>query len=71
MTLETESVSKRRTLSRTRDFSMSLQDGRKLIENVEFVVAYGDRIVLTGRNGTGKTIFLKALLGDTSRQSCS
>lgn len=69
VTLETESGSKGRTLSRTRNFNVSLQDGRKLVENAEITISYGDRIVLTGRNGAGKTMFTKALLGDTSALS--
>ena len=38
-------------------------DGRTLFENVELAVGGGERIALLGDNGTGKTTFLKVLLG--------
>ena len=38
-------------------------DGRTLFENVELTVGGGERIALLGDNGTGKTTFLKVLLG--------
>ena len=39
-------------------------DGRTLFENVELQVAGGERVALLGDNGTGKTTFLKVLLGE-------
>ena len=39
-------------------------DGRTLFENVDLQVAGGERIALLGDNGTGKTTFLKVLLGE-------
>ena len=39
-------------------------DGRTLFENVELTVGGGERIALLGDNGTGKTTFLKVLLGE-------
>ncbi len=38
-------------------------DGRTLFENVELQVQGGERIALLGDNGTGKSTFLKILLG--------
>ena len=38
-------------------------DGRTLFENVELTVGGGERIALLGDNGTGKTTFLRVLLG--------
>lgn len=64
--LETESGSRGRTLARTNKFKVELQDGRTLVENAEMTISYGDRIVLTGRNGAGKTMFVKALLGESA-----
>ena len=39
-------------------------DGRTLFENVDLQVTGGERIALLGDNGTGKTTFLKVLLGE-------
>ena len=39
-------------------------DGRTLFENVDLQVEGGERIALLGDNGTGKTTFLKVLLGE-------
>jgi ATPase subunit of ABC transporter with duplicated ATPase domains len=38
--------------------------GRTLFEAEDLVIRRGQRIVLTGRNGSGKTAFLKTLLGE-------
>ena len=39
-------------------------DGRTLFSDVELVVEGGERIALLGDNGTGKTTFIRCLLGD-------
>lgn len=39
-------------------------DGRTLFSDVELQVAGGERIALLGDNGTGKSTFLKLLLGE-------
>ena len=39
-------------------------DGRTLFHDVDLQVAGGERIALLGDNGTGKTTFLKVLLGE-------
>lgn len=41
-----------------------LYDGRKIVEGVDFSVNVGDRIALSGRNGSGKTSILKLLMGE-------
>ncbi len=38
-------------------------EGRVLLEDVEFVVSRGERVALVGPNGSGKTTFLRAILG--------
>jgi len=43
-----------------------LEEGRVLVENAEITILYGDRIVITGRNGVGKTMFVKALLDEST-----
>ncbi len=37
-----------------------------LIEDINLSVKYGERLLLAGENGTGKTSFIKALLGNLS-----
>lgn len=44
------------------NFSVS-NGGRDLIEDASVIMAYGRRYGLIGRNGTGKTTFLRALAG--------
>lgn len=39
-------------------------DGKTVCENVSFSINQGDRISLSGRNGSGKSSLLKVLLGD-------
>ena len=46
-----------------RDLSMGF-DGRTLFSNVDMKVRGGERIALIGDNGTGKSTFLKILLGE-------
>lgn len=48
-----------------KNLGMSYGD-RILFENVELLVKGGERIALLGDNGTGKTSFLKLLLGEES-----
>lgn len=44
------------------DISVSF-GGKVLFEDASFSVSYGEKIGLTGRNGTGKSTFFKMLLG--------
>ena len=39
-------------------------DGRTILENVTLTLAPGDRIALLGRNGAGKSTFMKLLAGE-------
>ncbi len=43
-------------------------DGRTLFSDVELTVERGERIALLGDNGTGKTTFIKCLLGEEDCQ---
>lgn len=43
--------------------------GTTLFENVSFSVQKGDRIAITGQNGTGKSTLLKIILGSESSDS--
>ena len=42
---------------------------RVLFENLDWVIAPGDRYALVGPNGAGKTTLLKVLLGEYSPES--
>ena len=39
-------------------------DGRRIIEGVDLILQRGERIGIVGRNGAGKTTFLRVLLGE-------
>ena len=39
-------------------------DGRRIIEDVDLILQRGERIGIVGRNGAGKTTFLRVLLGE-------
>lgn len=44
-------------------------DGIILVDNIEFNIYSGDRVVITGRNGTGKTSLVKMIAGIMSENS--
>lgn len=52
---------------KTKNFGKSFGD-RTLFSDVELTVEGGERIALLGDNGTGKTTFIKCLLGDEDYQ---
>ena len=41
-------------------------NGKQIFANVQIEISQGEHIALLGRNGTGKTTLLQALLGKTS-----
>ena len=52
-----------RTVVETRALAIEI-GGRRLIDGLDLVVGAGERIGIVGRNGTGKTTFLRTLLGE-------
>ncbi len=44
-------------------------DGRILFEDVDLLIAYGERTSLIGPNGSGKTTFIRLLLGEEQASS--
>ena len=61
--LEMQTTRLGRTVVETRGLSVEI-GGRTLVEGLDLVVGAGERIGIVGRNGTGKTTFLRTLLGD-------
>jgi heme exporter protein A len=52
------------TILRLRVAGLSVaRGGRRILENVDFRLAGGDALVVTGRNGVGKSTLLRALAG--------
>lgn len=52
----------KRMLVSVSDGSVSIAN-RKLIEHIDLRIEFGDRIVITGKNGSGKSLFVKGLMG--------
>jgi putative ATP-binding cassette transporter len=46
-----------------RDFELALPNGQQIAGGVNFVVQPGDRIMVSGRSGTGKSTLLRAIAG--------
>lgn len=45
-----------------KDLTVSTNDNKNIIENINFNVRAGERIALLGQNGSGKSTFLKSIL---------
>lgn len=52
-----------KALVRVKDCAVTIPDGRVLFKVDELTIAQGDRVVLLGRNGTGKSTFARLLRG--------
>lgn len=66
--MKNTSENKGRTILEIKDASL-LVGKTVLIKKVDLKVIYGDRIVIAGNNGTGKSSLIKALLGTDSNVS--
>lgn len=53
---------------RTKNLSKSFEN-KKIIENVNIELKYGQKVALMGPNGCGKTTFLKMMMGDSEPTS--
>lgn len=60
--LTVESVRTGKTILELKKVGLSL-DGRWLVRGLDFTLTKGERVGVVGRNGTGKTTLLRAILG--------
>ena len=45
------------------DLSVKIPDGKKILDSINLEVCAGERVALLGENGTGKSTFVKAIMG--------
>lgn len=57
------SVRSGKRLLEARDLSIGYEPGRPLVSGINFRLTGGDRLAVMGENGSGKTTFVKTLLG--------
>jgi len=48
---------------RARNLSLHLPDGRALVEQADFEIAAGDKVLITGPSGAGKSVLLRSISG--------
>ncbi|WP_437755434.1 ABC-F family ATP-binding cassette domain-containing protein [Sorangium sp. So ce1389] len=60
--LSVESVRTGKTILELKKLGLSV-DGRWLVRGLDFTLTKGERVGIVGRNGTGKTTMLRAILG--------
>ncbi len=46
-----------------KDFSVFAPDGRKILDNINLIITSGESVAFIGNNGSGKSTFVKSLLG--------
>ncbi len=68
--LEVDVVRSGKTVLELRGVRLSIE-GRTLVRDLDLFVTQGERIGVVGRNGTGKTTLLRAILGERAADSGS
>lgn len=66
--LKNTSENANRTIFELKEANLEL-NGKELLKGIKLRVAYGDRIVISGDNGSGKTSLVKALLNKVNNTS--
>lgn len=56
------------TLVFAKDFSMGYTEGKPLLKDFNFKLERGERVFLHGKNGCGKTSFLKSVISTSNKQ---
>ncbi|WP_437983002.1 ABC-F family ATP-binding cassette domain-containing protein [Sorangium sp. So ce117] len=68
--LSVESVRTGKTILELKKLGLSL-DGQWLVRGLDFTLTKGERVGIVGRNGTGKTTMLRAILGQLGAEGDS
>ncbi len=48
----------------TNDLTVTTEDGKPIVENVNVEIRAGERVAILGENGTGKSTFVKTIMGE-------
>lgn len=64
MSFDEESKSSKRIIE-VENLSIRLPEGKTIINSVNLTISSGEKIAILGSNGTGKSTFVKTIMGDT------
>jgi vitamin B12/bleomycin/antimicrobial peptide transport system ATP-binding/permease protein len=52
------------------DLSVTLDDGTAVVKDAEVVIARGERVLVAGESGTGKSTVVRAIAGLLGKRPC-